>query len=233
MLFPIRGKNSQCVIQIPFYIFRIVVGIGKFLVRNGLDSGIHGGFNAQSAGVDQTFRHNFRITRYVDQVIQDLLKQGVGKIGTGSCVGADTEIGVMLLDSFIHGFRVVHGLVIFLLGDKFKLQHLIQAFLAPFGVFFRIAYGIESGRILGDGGDDCGFGKRQRRAGLAEISLGGGFHTQGILAQVDGVHIPQQDFFLGEIFGDFQGQILLLKLTLDHLDQIAVLLGPCGKDGVL
>ena len=88
------------------------------------------------------------------------------------------------------------------------------------------------GRILCDAGDDGTFGQRQVAAVLAEITQGSGFDTQSILSQVDSIHIAQQDLILAVIFGDLQGEILLLDLTLDLFDLITTLRSPVGKDGI-
>ena len=88
------------------------------------------------------------------------------------------------------------------------------------------------GRILRDAGDDSTFGQRQVTAVLAEVTQGCGFDTQSILSKVDSVHIAQQDLILTVIFGDLQGEILLLDLTLDLFDLITTLRSPVGKDSI-
>ena len=53
--------------------------------------------------------------------------------------------------------------------------------------------GIVAGGILGDGCDDGAFGKIQIPDAFAEITPGSGLHAQGVLAQIDGIHIVFQD----------------------------------------
>ena len=120
-----------------------------------------------------------------------------------------------------------------LLSDKVQLQHFVQASFPAFGVFFRITDGIVAGRILGDTGDDGRLGHGQFTCGFAEIPFGSGFHAQGILPQIDSVHIFQQDSIFIVIFGDFQGEILFLQLTFDLFDHVFTFGGPAGKDGIL
>ena len=85
-------------------------------------------------------------------------------------------------DALIYGLRIRNGLIVLGHGDEFQLQHFVQASLAATCIILRVPDGIVACGVLGDGSDDRAFGKGQFTAGLAEVSLGSGFHAQSVLA---------------------------------------------------
>ena len=230
MLFIIVVGDGQGIIQIPVDIGIVICLIRELLIRDGLDLGIQGGVDAQAAGGHHVLSSDLGIARG-DQVSHDLVIERVGKVGAGGGV-THLVIDIVEADAVIDLIRVRDGLIIFCLGDKIQFPHFLQAFLTSFRVELRMPDGVVCGRVLGDAGNDGALGDCQLRTGFAEIAQGGSLHAQGILPQVDGVHIAQQHVVLGGVFGQLQRQVLLLQLTFDHLDHVVVFFCPGGKDRV-
>lgn len=86
--------------------------------------------------------------------------------------------------------------------------------------------GIISGRILGNGGNYRALGEIQLPYIFTEITLGSRLHTQGVLPQVDGVHVVFQDFILIHLLFQHDGKVLLLDFTL-YLDRKAFFTFTC------
>ena len=94
--------------------------------------------------------------------------------------------------------------------------------------------GIVAGGILRDGCDDRAFGKIQIPDAFAEIAPGSGLHAQGVLPQIDGIHIVFQDHVLVHLLFQLDGQILLLDLALQLIREAALALAcPRGQHIVL
>ena len=196
-----------------------------------MNLGIQSGFHTQSAGSKQRLCHGFVITGQ-DQILFYLLIYGIGEVRAGSSIGF-LIVDIIQPDTFVYRIGICHGFIVLCLTDKAKLQHFVQTFLSTYRIVLRMPDRVVLGRILRDAGDDRAFRDGQIAAVLAEITQGCGFDTQCILSQVDSVHIAQQDLILAVIFGDLQGEILLLDLTFDLFDLVIPLGSPVGEDGVL
>ena len=231
-LFTIGLYNGESVIQIPFYIFGEIVRIGDFLVSDGLYCGIQSGFDAKPSGGQKLFRRAVTISGHCHQILLYLLVQRIRKIGTGCSGGAASVINIMMSDTLIYGIGIGNGFVILGLGNKIQIQHFIKACFPPSSVIFREADGIIFVGILSNTCDDGAFGHGQIAGGLAEIALGSRFHSQGILAQIDGVHVLQKDLILGINLRNFQSQVLLLEFPLKLFDPVFSFGGPFGKNRV-
>ena len=91
---------------------------------------------------------------------------------------------------------------------------------------------VKPGRILGDAGNDGALGEGQGIHRFIKIPQRGSLNAQGVLPQVDGIHVIEQNLVLGHGFGQFNGQVLLLDLSF-HTVGKAGLTGPVRKDIVL
>ncbi|GFH96839.1 hypothetical protein IMSAGC003_03405 [Lachnospiraceae bacterium] len=219
--------DGQRIVQQPFHIGREIVGIGHLGIGDGLDLGIHGGYDPQTAGIQHEFRLGLVIACR-QQILFDLLLHGVHKVAAGGTVGQ--ILNVVAVNSIVH--IVGHGFVILFLADKIQPQHVVQACFPALGVSLGMTDGIVAGWILGNGSDYRAFRQGQFAAGFAKIPLGRRLYPQSVLSQVDGVHIAYQDLVLAQGFGQFNGQVLFLEFPLDLFDQIVPLRGPTGKNGI-
>ncbi len=73
---------------------------------------------------------------------------------------------------------------------------------------------IQAGRLT-DGGQDRGFGRRQRIGGFAEIELGGGIRTVGIVAVIGRIEIPLDHLRTSIFVRDLGGQQTLADGALE------------------
>ena len=167
-----------------------------------------------------------------NQVLLYLLIYRIGEIGAGGR-GTFPIINIIQTDTLIDSLCICHSLIILGLGNKFQIQHCIQTFFPTLGIVLGVPDGIVIGRILGNTSDYRTLGQGQLATGLAEITLGCGFHTQGILSQVNSIHVSYQYLILGKLLGNFQGQVLFLDFTLDFLNHIFAFGGPFRENGIL
>ena len=225
-------RDGEGIVQEPLYLFGIVFRICKFFICDCLDRGIHGGFNAQTAGGQLLFRSGLVVSGDFHKVVQHLFINRVGEIGAGGGIRVFPIVDIIVADPFVDGVGVVHGFRILRLGNEAQIPHFVQTVLSPPCVGLRVPDGIVAGRILGDGGDDRRLGDRQVAGGFPEITFGGRFHAQRVLSQVDGVHVLQKDGIFFKILGNFLCQILFLKLSLDLFDHIFAFGGPAREDGI-
>ena len=163
----------------------IVIRVVDLLIHNGLEIRVLGGIDGKSSGIQKIGGLGFCVAQLLLESRHDLLGQLVRKIGIGVLAFLGHQIHI--LDP---GVDVVgQGLLLVFLGDLSLFIHILEdhppLFLVVFLTFFRQR--IVFGRVLGDTGNDCGLGKGQVRNVLPKVLLGGGFHTQGVISQVNGV----------------------------------------------
>ncbi len=199
--------HGQFIVQIPFRISREVALIRKGFIADPLDLGILCRVNLQSAAVEQCVGLSL-IVAGGNQIFQDIVRQCIHKV----CINCGIYIfGICDLDTGV--YVVSYGFVILLLCDVSLLFHVTQHFFAPFCIFIGVGDGIVFGRILGDTCDHGTFRQVQVADGFVEIAHGCSLYAQCILAQIDGVHVIDQDrIFVHDLF-QFQSQILFLNLT--------------------
>ena len=108
---------------------------------------------------------------------------------------------------------------------------MLEDLLTPPHVVLRIGDGIVARGILRDAGDDRGLGEGQIADGFAEIAQRSGLYAEGIVPEVDGVQVIQQNIILAHGLLELHGKILFLDFTADGFH--ARLAGPPGENIVL
>ena len=177
----------------------------------------------QTAAVEQLVRFALRISLLRHQIVDDLFGQGIHKVGgTGTALHLDIYCLNAVVDV------VVYGLVILILIDISLIQHFVQHSLPTGSIFLRMADGIVTGGILGNGSDDSALRQCQIGNILIKIALGSCLDAQGVLAEVDGVEVILQNLLFAGYLFQLNGQVLFLDLAVDTV-QHGFLAGPGGK----
>ena len=82
--------------------------------------------------------------------------------------------------------------------------------------------GIQTSRIFGDAGKYRTFRQCELVNGFIKIIIGGRFHAESSLPQIDSIEIIGEDFFFGSIFFHLDGKVLLLDLSFDFCQEITL-----------
>ena len=218
--------DGQFVVQIPFRVGREIILIGKGIVADLLDLGILCGINFQAAAVKQGICLSL-IIACRDQIFQDIVRQCIYEI----CIdGGFSILGISGLDAGIYIVRQCLGPL--LLCDIPLIVHILKHFLTTNGVVFRVCDGVIAGGILCDSCYDCTFRKIQVADRFVEITHGCCLDAEGVLAQIDGVHVIDQDRVLVHDLFQFQGKILFLDLTFQFFGE-GIFGGPVREDVIL
>ena len=160
-----------------------VVLILEDRVHFGLDHGVQGGHDLQTAAVQQLLGHACAVAQLGLQVGFNRRDDGILEIGL-------IAAAVILFAGVLIGLHILrHGLVVLGLADVAVLLHGIEHRGPPLGVFFGEALQIVAVGIFDDSGDGGAFCQGQVLQVLVEIRLGRLMHTVGALAEVDGVEI--------------------------------------------
>jgi len=125
------------------------------------------------------------------------------------------------------------------LGDDALSEHLVENDGLTFLVLVGVDIGVVDGGIVRNADQRGAFGQIQVLDVLAEIDLRGALHAGTVLAQIDDVEIPLQDFLLGILLFEFQGAEDFhnlpanrnLLLTGQILDKLLRYGGAAGRAG--
>ena len=186
-----------------------VIGVVEFFLDDGLDLGVNGGVNTQTAVEDQRAGFLGRVVGLGLQVVEQLIVKCIGEVGVVG--GAGHILGTALaLDDLD---RLGGGGVILVLGDVPLRVHLVQHVVAALHQLFRVGEGVVLGGVFGDGGQNGALREGQILDMLAEILVGTGLHAADDTGQRDGVEVGLKDRLLTVFVGQAERAEDLAHLT--------------------
>ena len=177
-------------------------------VNYGLDPGILGGIDLQSARIQQAVGLFLGITGFL-KVAAYLLRQPVNEVAVGRPGGAVS--GVDGLYALIDVVR--HGLIILFFGNVAILFHVLENDFSFFGVFVRVGNRVILVGVLSDAGDGGTLRESELAYILAEIPLGGRLDSEAVRSKVYRVQIVLKDLLLGHDVLKLDSQVLFLDLS--------------------
>ena len=148
-----------------------------------------------------------------------------------AAVGA--EIGILVVQTVAENQLLLGGCLVGGFGIKVALGvHLRENGQLALAVEFGVDIGVIEGGIIGNADDTGALCGSQLVDILGKVDLRCALHAVAALAQVDGVQIPFQNFFLGVALLHRQGAEDLLHLTVDgHVVLLGQVLDQLLGDG--
>ena len=189
-----------------------VVFIQENRVHFGLNFGIQGGDDLQTAGEQQLLRHAFAVAQLGLQIFLDRPVNGIHEVALVFFTGA-----VIVLAGVFIGLNIFfQRLFPLTFTDVAVFFHLAQHNGPALGILFGEPLQVIAVGIFNDAGDGGTFRQRQLVQLLVEIGLGRLLHTVRTLAEVDGVQVHLQDVVLFILLLQFQRTHDLTQLALDR-----------------
>ena len=185
-----------------------------------LNLGVHGGVDAQAAGIHHVGGHQAGVAVLLHQIVHHVGDELL-------IVPVVDGVGLLLVHAGGEDQLLRHGGLVLLLGDDALIPHrpehqLLALFVAlpPGGHLAvlvghaHVGVGAVDGGVVGDGDDAGALGQGQLRQILAEVVLRSRGHAAAGVAQIDVIEVPLQDLLLGVVLLKIQGGEDLLDLPL-------------------
>ena len=180
-------------------------------VHLGLDHGIQGGDDLQTARQQKLFGHGLAVAQLGLQVILYRPVDGIHEIALIFFLG-----GFILAGRAIGFYIFRQSLLPLAFADIAVFLHLAQDDGPALGVGFGEALQVVAVGVFDDAGDGGAFGQRQFAQFLVEIGLCRLLHAVGTLAEVDGVQVHLQDVVLFVLLFQLQGTHDFPELAFDR-----------------